>query len=90
MESVGLAISTGFSPVLDLPAGEAHEERTDVAKSKFPVPGPRRDQSAVVVCRSNKYSLFTTCTATKRKTAVRNVWHWRSSRRGGAETGVCS
>lgn len=37
MESVGLEISTGFSPMLCLQAWEAQEEPTDVAKSRFQV-----------------------------------------------------
>lgn len=90
MESVGLEISTGFSPMLYLQAWEAHEECTDVAKSKFQVLEQKSGQSPVAVRRRNKYSLFTTRTATKRKTAIRNVWHWYLSRRGRAELGVCN
>lgn len=90
MESVGLEISTGFSPMLCLQAWEVHEERTHVAKSKFQVLKEKPGQSPVAVCRRNKYSLFTTHIPVKGKTAFRNVWHWYSSRCGRAELGICS
>lgn len=79
-----------LGPMLYLQAWEAHEGCTDVAKSKFQVLTEKSGQSPVAVCRRNKYSPFTTHTAMKRETAVRNVWHWYSSRCGRAELGICS
>lgn len=47
MESVGLEISRGFSPLLYLQAWEAHKERTRVAESKFQVLEQQSGQSPV-------------------------------------------